>query len=159
MKKEKISISIELAKQLYKSANPEAKKELEVLFGKDALSAPFIERVTNLDDCYEETSLPKVDKLSDIPEEYHPWLLGLYEGAVVAKAFNGEDRHSMLNPNQERYQAWLRCSPSGFSFYATGYGDSDAFAGDASRLLFFSREAAKKAFEISPDTYEKIANK
>jgi hypothetical protein len=158
MKKEKVTLSVELAKSLYKTASIEAKKEFEVLFGKEALSAPFIERVTCMDDCYEEADLPKVNDISDIPEEFHEWLLGLYRGAVVAKAFNGSERLSMRNPDQKRYQAWLGCSPSGFSFRVTYYCGSDAYAGDASRLLFLDAASAKKAFEIAPEVYETIAN-
>jgi len=158
MKKENVSLSLELAKVLYKTASPEAKKELEVLFGKEALSAPFIERVTCIEDCFEEAELPNVDDLSEIPEEFHEWLIGIYRGAVVAKAFNGSERLSMRNPDQKRYQAWLRCSPSGFSFDATGYSVSNALAGDASRLLFLDAASAKKAFEIAPQVYETIAN-
>jgi len=158
MKKENVSLSLELAKSLYKTASPEAKKELEVLFGKEALSAPFIERVTCIDDCYEEAGLPKVDGILGIPQEFHEWLMGLYRGAVVAKAFNGSERLSMRNPDQQRYQAWLRCSPSGFSFHATFYYVSSANAGDASRLFFLDAASAKKAFEIAPEVYETIAN-
>jgi len=158
MKKENVSLSVELAKSLYKTATPEAKKELEVLVGKEALSIPFIERVANIDDCYEESNLPKVDTVEDIPAEFHAWLLKQYEGAVIAKAFNGEGRLSMRKPDQKRYQAWLRCSPSGFSSHDSSYGDSAAYAGDASRTLFISPEAAKRAFEIAPETYEGIAN-
>jgi hypothetical protein len=158
MKKENVSLSLELAKSLYKTASTEAKKELEVLFGKEALSAPFLERVTCVDDCYEEAGWPKVNRVEDIPAELHAWLLKQYEGAVVAKAFNGDERLSMRKPDQKRYQAWLRCSPSGFSCLVSIYHGSTAHAGDASRTLFLSPEAAKRAFEICPDTYEGIAN-
>jgi len=158
MKKDNVSLPIGLVKLLHKTANPEAKKEVESIVGKEALSAPFIERVASVDDCYEEAELPKVDKIEDIPAEFHAWLLKQYEGAVVAKAFNGETRLSMRNPDQKRYQAWLRCSPSGFSYHDSNFNASYALAGDASRTLFLSPEAAKRAFEISPDTYEGIAN-
>lgn len=161
MKNEKVAISIELAKQLYKTASEEAKNGLESLFGKKVLSGDVHERLKDLDDCYEETGLPKITHTRDIPDELQQFFLDVYDGVVSCQAWNEGQRLSFKDTTQKKWTAWLNgLSSGGVAFHATFFSCSYAFAGDASRLRLISDERAK-AMLTNPNfqkVFEKILN-
>lgn len=120
--------------------------------------------VKELKECFEIANLPEAKTVSEIPEQFHPLVMALYEQIVLAKAANTlRDPDVTLewkNHAQKKYTAWFdMLSSGGVAFSVTTYGCSYACAGDASHLAYIDPNDVRHAFEIAPNVFEDFLTK
>ena len=102
-------------------------------------------KITTFAEILEVTGRPAVPELNELPEDLRAQFQNHYMQMCIAEAANDGVKLDWNDRTQKKYLPYFWCSPSGFSFYDARYGDSDAIAGDASRLCFVNREHAAHA--------------
>ena len=115
--------------------------------------------VTTFAEVLELLGIKKMPTFSGVPVKLKEHFIAHFKAICIAELANDGVPVDWNDSSQNKYLPWFYFgSPSGFSYGDSGYYDSYAYAGGASRTLFISPEAAKRAFEIAPETYEGIAN-
>lgn len=123
-----------------------------------------IKDITCVEECYQVASMPKVEKIEDIPAELHEVILEWYENVVMAKAAN-----TLTNPgetvdwrNHDQYKhfPYFYMVPSGgVAFVDTLCGDTDASSGGASRLAYLASSGASHMAKLNPKAFENYLTK
>lgn len=110
--------------------------------------------IKTLADAFKVTGRPDTPTFADAPEDMREYFQKQYEAAIVTEAINGDWKADWNNSDQRKHLPWFYFGPSGFARRAANYGYSTAYAGDASRLCFETREQAVYAGETFPEIYE-----
>ena len=110
------------------------------------LTEQLKERLTSIDDAYNETGRPKVD-FSVYPEDMRDNKEAAYHADVIVEAARKIERENGSgeidwNNSRAKYIPWFLMSPSGFAFFSSCYGYSHAEAGGGSRLRVLNRETS-----------------
>lgn len=143
------------ARKIYLTATAELKLILEESFGAEYFSRDITERIKTIDDAYD--AIGEVRPTDDDFKErgFTPDEIRRRHLKVIAKALNEGWEADMYNTEQRKYYPWFEVGSSSFAFSDTGYGYSDAYAGDASRLCFKSAELARYAGQQFTTLFEK----
>jgi hypothetical protein len=156
----KIELNQKSVLKAHKEANPDGKKLLENLFGKEFFSRDVTERIHSWEDILEETGRPDVPVFNDVPEDLRPFFRGVYKNVVMVEAYNEGERMNIYNEDKYRHYPYFRCngSPSAFAFYFSHFDHAAADAGSGSRLSFknekLSNYAGRKHLDIFREMLE-----
>jgi hypothetical protein len=119
------------------------------------------ERLTSLEDAYNETGRPKVD-FSVYPEDMREHQEADYNAKVIVEAARKIERECGLgeidwnNRNQWKYIPYFWMSPAAFAFRASDYDNWSAHAGSGSRLRLLSGEASDHVAKRFPEIWEAV---
>jgi hypothetical protein len=149
-----LSISKKDARTAYKNADSEGKELLEQLLGREVFSEKITDRIKTFEDALEETGRPDVPDFKDAPEDLRPYFQAQYKALIIAEALNEGWVADYRDGDQRKWFPWFCVSPSGFAFYATGYGFSTPSAGRAARLCLKSENLATYSGKQFEDIYE-----
>lgn len=123
-----------------------------------------IEDITSVEECYEVASMPKVEKIEDIPSELHEAMLEWYENVVMAKAANtltnpGETADWRNHSQRKHFPVFYMLPSGGVAFGNTNYGDTHTLSGDASRLAYLDSNGASHMAKLNPKAFENYLTK
>lgn len=119
------------------------------------------ERLSSLEDAYNETGRQKVD-FSSYPEDLRENREAEYNAIVIVEAARKIERECGLGEidwtdyNQWKYIPWFRMSPAAFAFDLSYCVRSNAHAGSGSRLRLLSDEASTHIGEMFPEIWEAV---
>jgi len=122
----------------YREANPDGKKMLENLIGKEVFKQDITDRVKTYEDSLEETGRPNVLNFGDVPEDLVPFFHSVYRVIVEIEALNEGEKMDIYDSSKRRHYPYFACNgaPSGFAFIGSFCDNSSAYAGGGSRLSF-----------------------
>jgi len=146
--KKQLLIEESEARKIYQTASMELKKMLETTFSKEFFSMKITDRIKTYEDAVKELGCEPNDELSDdemMLNGFSPDELTLRKIKVFTKALNEGWKPDWNDSNQPKYYPYFKMSSGGFVFDGTYYGRSSAYAGNASRLCFKSKELAEYA--------------
>ena len=124
------------ARRLYKTASAEFKQVLEDTFGKEFFTGSVLDRVNTYEDALAATGQPDVTNFGDVPTKYVPFFRAMWRNVMIVEALNDGEQMDIYDSDKRRYYPYFACNngPSGFAFYDSYFGSSDADAGSGSRL-------------------------
>lgn len=145
--KKQLFIEESEVRKLYVTASPEFKQMLETTFGKEFFSMKITDRIKTYEDACNELGIcaqleVTLNELGFTSDE-----INLRKIKTITEALNEGWKPDWNDSNQYKYYPWFKMSSGGFVFGGTYYDGSSAYAGDASRLCFATRELAKYAGE------------
>lgn len=142
----------------YKKADPNGKKLMEKLFGKDALIGSIMDRVKTLSDALKIHGKPSKDiqwlldynGKDEVVRAAQKWL----QATIICKVLNEGWKPNWKDTNEYKYYPWFYMDKAGvgFSYYGCDYGHSSSAVG--SRLCFKSSELAEYAGKQFLDIYK-----
>jgi hypothetical protein len=116
-----------------------------------------MESIKTVEDALTVTGMPATPEFNEVPEELREYFKAVYEAVAITKAIVGDWKADWNDWDQRKWYPWFDMQSSGgFVFVGTGYADSIASAGDASRLCFPTEEMAEYAGRTFTDVYSKI---
>lgn len=147
-----LNVSLEQARQLYKTANDDLKTILLNSFTKEELEQSIFDRVHDVESACRELGIDYNSFLSSL--RYLNADTIAYEYLkVITKALNEGWVCNHLNTAQKKWFPKFTLSSSGFAFRDSYYHYLDLNAGNASRLLFKDKETAEYAGRKFFDLY------
>lgn len=147
-----LNVSLEQARQLYKTANNDLKTILLNSFTKEELKQSVFDRVNDVESACREIGIYYNSFLSSV--FYLSADTKAYEQLkIITKALNEGWVCNHLNTDQKKWFPKFTLSSSGFAFFDSYYFCSYPYTGYASRLLFKDKETAEYAGRKFVDLY------
>nr|DAM03148.1 MAG TPA: hypothetical protein [Caudoviricetes sp.] len=145
------------ARTLYKSASSEFKTMLEDTFGKGFFSQKVTERIKTYEDACRELNINPIDETTLTSNGFTKDEIVYRKIKTITEALNEGWQANWNDENQNKWTPYFYPnSPSGFVFYDTDYGYSDAVAAYGVRLCFKSDELATYAGKQFVDLYKEF---
>lgn len=148
-----LELSLEHAREMYKTASAEIRKLLEVNFNKSSLLPDVIERINGWSDMLAETGRPDIPEFNELPEDLRSYFKSVYKNIVMVEAYNEGERINIYDKSKTRHYPCFvtNGSPSFFAFNALSFGLAVADAGSGSRLSLKSEKLARHIGEKHTD--------
>lgn len=115
-----------------------------------------MESIKTVEDALNVTGMPVTPEFNEVPEEMRDYFKAVYAAVAITKAIVGDWKADWNNGSQRKWYPWFEMSSGGFGFVDTVYGSSAAYAGNASRLCFPTKEMAEYAGRTFTDVYSRI---
>ncbi len=119
------------------------------------------ERLSSIEDAYNETERPKVD-FTVYPQDMRQHQEADYNAKVIVEAARKIEKECGLgeiywsDSNQPKWTPWFWMRPSAFAFGFSHYGSTHASAGSGSRLRVLSEVAADHIGKTFPEVWEAV---
>lgn len=137
-----LQISEQKARELYMNGSLDVKSILEETFGKEFFSQKVTERIKTYEDACSELGIEPLDEAEFIEHGFTTHDVAYQKLATIIKALNEGWVPDVFYSNIYRWYPYFKPngSPSSFSFRASTYDYSDAYASSGSRLCLKSEE-------------------
>ncbi len=152
-----IEINEQQAKELYKSANAEIQKKLELAFGSAAFITDANQKVKTFEDACDVLGISSISSkaFAFLPDLNRKAIIAYYKLTIIAKALNGDWVADWENAGQHKYYPYFAFVPGvGFRFYGCGLWVTRTGVG--SRLCYRTPELAKYAGTQFEELYNEL---
>lgn len=152
-----LNVSLEQARQLYKTANNDLKTILLNSFTKEELEQSVFDRVHDVESACREIGIDYNSFLSSVRRYLSADTIAYEYLKVITKALNEGWEANYSDRNQKKWFPYFDTrSSSGFAFYDTICRYSGPGAGDTSRLALKDEKTATYAGKTFLDLYKQF---
>lgn len=151
-----LTLDLITAKKLYPTASSELKIIFEENFGKKSLIDKLIDRITTIEEVYEELGrkMPTLKDYKFLPEKKQVKALNTQYIEDISELFNEEWVPNFLNPKEYKYYPYFERNTSSWLVSYCGYRNYYSFMG--SGFYYKDSEIALYCGNQFLDIYSKV---